>query len=93
MKKMLISAILALTLGLSSCVTYRPISAGSGTIGTKKGTSTAVALFVGLLNFGDNSMLSAALESDIHNVATVDEKKISILGDLIVVRTTIVTGE
>lgn len=99
MKKMLAVAIAILTLGLSSCTTFTPIAAGSGEVGARRGSATAVSI-MGLipntnavLNFGNNSMLKAAKDAGVTHVATVDSRNTVILGGLVVVKTTIVTGD
>ena len=100
MKKMLAAVVMALALTLTGCTTFTPISAGSGEIGEKKGSATAVQLFapygidyLALMNFGNNSMLKAANRAEITKVATVDAKETRILWGLVIVKTTIVTGE
>lgn len=97
MKKMLAVAIAILTLGLSSCTTFTPIAAGSGEVGARKGSATAVSIMGlppnALLNFGNNSMLEAAKDAGVTHVATVDSRNTVILGGLVVVKTTIVTGD
>lgn len=91
MKKMLAIAIAILTLGLSSCTTFTPIAAGSGEVGAKKGSATAVSIMA--LNFGNNSMLKASKDAGVTHVATVDSKNTVLFGGLVVVKTTIVTGD
>lgn len=94
MKKMLAIAIAILTLGLSSCTTFTPIAAGSGEVGAKKGSATAVSIMGnGALNFGNNSMLKASKDAGVTHVATVDSKNTVLFGGLVVVKTTIVTGD
>ncbi|MCR5494310.1 MAG: TRL-like family protein [Treponema sp.] len=97
MKKMLAVAIAILTLGLSSCTTFTPIAAGSGEVGARKGSATAVSIMGllpnGVLNFGNNSMLKASKDAGVTHVATVDSKNTVLFGGLLVIKTTIVTGD
>jgi hypothetical protein len=61
------------------------------TVGTKVGEA-ATQNVLGIAQWGDASVSAAAKNGGITKVATVDQKKVSILG-LYVKKTTIVTGE
>lgn len=91
MKKIALSFVAAAALALTGCTTFVPVSAGAGTIGSKKGTSTGTTI-LGIINAGDNSMLAAANDGKISKIATVDEKITNYAG-IFIIRTTIVTGE
>lgn len=91
MKKFVLSMVAVASLALTGCTTFRPVSAGASTIGSKKGTSTGTTI-LGIINSGDNSMLAAANAGNITKVATVDEKITNYAG-IYVIKTTIVTGE
>ena len=80
-----------LALGISSCTSITPVSAGSGVIGSRRGEASGVWLF-GLPCGADISAVTAAQNGGIKRIATIDVKKTSFF-ELIVVRTTIVTGE
>ena len=81
----------ALALAFASCTSYRPVSAGSGSVGAKRGEATASYLF-GLPLGQDNTMLAAANAGGIKHVGTVDQKVFSVLG-LYTTVTTIVGEE
>ncbi|MBP3771650.1 MAG: hypothetical protein J6I53_03025 [Treponema sp.] len=92
MKKVFAIATVALGLALMSCSSYRPVAAGSGTVGAKHGESTAATLFGFIPLSTDNTMLKAAQNGGIEHVATVDQKFFTFLG-LYTSVTTIVTGD
>lgn len=94
LKKTLLGAgaALALALAFSSCSSYRPIAAGAGTVGEKRGEATAAKLFGWIPLSSDNTMLKAAQNGGIKHVATVDQKTFTFLG-LYSSVTTIVTGD
>ncbi len=89
-KIMAFGAVAALTLAFASCTTYRPVAASSGVVGEKKGEASASYILYFPLN-QNNSMLEAANNGGIKNVATVDQKVFTVLG-LYTKVTTIVTG-
>ncbi len=93
LKKALIAigAISALALTASSCTSYRPVSAGSGTVGEKRGEATASYILYFPLG-QDNSALAAAQNGGIKHIGTVDQKIFTLLG-LYTTVTTIVTGD
>ncbi len=91
MKKLMLAGAMVCALALSACTSFTPVAASSGTVGAKTGESTATFLFGYLPLKGDNSILAAANNGGIKNVATVDVKTVSYLG-LYAKKTTIVTG-
>ncbi len=82
----------ALALAFSSCTSYTPIAAGSGTVGEKRGEATCATLLGWIPLGSDNSMLKAAQNGGIKHIATVDRKTFNFLG-LYSSVTTIVTGD
>ncbi|MBR0099014.1 MAG: hypothetical protein IJP90_04800 [Treponema sp.] len=92
MKKLFAIATVALGLAFMSCSSYRPVSAGAGTVGAKHGEATAAKLFGFIPLSSDNTMLKAAQNGGIEHIATVDQKYFSFLG-LYTSVTTIVTGD
>lgn len=98
MKKIIISTALAATLALTSCTSITPITASSGTVGVKKGTSTARYLFgwLPLQLVDDTSILKASTRGDIQHIATVDAKTYVFPAKFLPLyssKTTIVTGD
>lgn len=92
MKKVLLGSFAALALLFASCTTFTPVCA-DGTIGAKRGSASGTSVLWGLMNFGNGSILKAAEDSGITHVSTVDVKQTNILGGLVVVNTTLVSGE
>lgn len=92
MKKVLLGSFAALALLFASCTTFTPVCA-DGTIGAKRGSASGTSVLWGLMNFGNGSILKAAEDSGITHVSTVDVKHTNILGGLVVVNTTLVSGE
>ena len=81
----------AALLAFSGCTSIVPVSAGAGTIGSRRGEASGVWLF-GLPLAADLSAATAAANGGIKRIATIDVKTTNILG-LIIVKTTIVTGD
>lgn len=98
MKKVIVSTLAAAVLALAatSCVTTDPCSATANTIGSKVGEATTTYLFGALpfpFNQGENGGIAAAAKAgEITKVSTVDVKTFNLL-NLIVKKTTVVTGE
>lgn len=92
MKKLFGISAIALSLMLSACTTFVPLSAGSGTVGAKRGESVARTLFGFIPLSSDNTMLKAAQDGGIEHIATVDLKYFTFFG-LYSSKTTIVTGD
>lgn len=90
-KIMAFGAVAALALAFASCTTYRPITASSGVVGAKRGEASTSYILYFPLNNQNNSMLEAANNGGIKNIATVDQKIFTVLG-LYSKVTTIVTG-
>ncbi|WP_191016407.1 TRL domain-containing protein [Treponema zioleckii] len=86
-----ICAASALALTCASCSSYRPIAAGSGTVGEKRGEASSVNV-LGFQLKSDNTMLKAAQNGGIKHIATVDQQFFTFLG-LYTTVTTIVTGD
>lgn len=81
----------AALLAFSGCTSIVPVSAGAGTIGSRRGEASGVWLF-GLPLAADLSAATAAANGGIKRIATIDVKTTNILG-LVIVKTTIVTGD
>lgn len=92
MKKILFGALAGAALLLASCTTFVPVCA-DGTIGSKRGSSSGASVLYGLLNFGNGTILDAAESSGISHVSTVDYKVQNYLGGLLVIKTTLISGE
>lgn len=81
----------ALGLAFAGCTSYQPIAVGPGVVGERTGEARGVWLFGMPLN-ADISAATAAANGGITKIATVDVKTLTVLG-IVMVRTTIVTGE
>lgn len=98
MKKVIVStlAALALTVAATSCTTVEPVCATGNAVGSKVGEAETFYLFGALpLPFDqtDNGGIKAACANGkITKVSTVDIKTFNLL-NLIVKKTTVVTGE
>lgn len=98
MKKVSVSTLAAAVLAIAatSCVTTEPVCATGNAIGSKTGEVTTT-LFFGMLPLPfdqseNGGVLAAAKAGGITKVSTVDVKTDNLL-NLIVKKTTIVTGE
>lgn len=76
--------------GLAFNKTKMPITANSGRLGSREGSSSASS-YLGLITIGDASIDAAARNGNIRDISTVDGEKLNILG-LYSKYTTHVTG-
>lgn len=99
MKKIICAAMLAMTLGLTSCGDLGAIYTGytapgtatSNTLGSKVGTAERISV-LGLVAVGDAGVQAAAKSAGIKKVSHIDVQQFSVLG-LFSKSTTVVYGE
>jgi hypothetical protein len=90
--KLMMAAVVAGGMILSSCSITMPVNATSNPVGNKVGMSSGSCIF-GYLCFGvDASIQTAAANGGISKISTVDMKMKNLLG-IVVTYETIVTGE
>lgn len=77
---------------MSACTVTFPYIATENEVGAKEGTAKAVFVFGFPVNGGDYSIRTAARNGEINKIGTID-RKVSKYGlGIVVVRSTIVTG-
>ncbi len=90
--KLMMAAVVAGGMMLSSCSITMPVNATSNPVGNKVGMSSGTC-FLGMLCFGvDASIQTAAANGGISKISTVDLKTKNVL-NIITTYETIVTGE
>lgn len=90
--KLMMAAVVAGGMMLSSCSITMPVNATSNPVGNKVGMSSGTC-FLGMLCFGvDASIQTAAANGGISKISTVDLRTKNVL-NLITTYETIVTGE